>query len=472
MQTVTSADTEYNGLMQRRRLSLRAVVLALLAGVVLAIGAPPARAATPDVGAVITGFATPIERQIDLAAQLGVGSVTIPISWSFYEAEPDAHLTPGTDQAERWEQLGVQLARAKARGLDVQVTFSTTPPWAREFASPSSGPAPSRFGDFAQFVSELSERYGGSIDAYATWNEPNIDLFWLKPDPAAYAQLHVIAASTIRANDPTAAVLLGPIAGNVENAFPYLRQVYANGAGGTFNYLGWNIYPPAAPWERGGRESYDGFSTALAAQLRRLDPGRRVWISETGWSTCGGCPAGTLNVASPNNQADYLLSALAIKRRYMRGLVDRIAFYSLADGPNGAEWAQNHGLVRFDFRPKPAYATLQRAAGTLTPPKLRWRRTAVGTRGAVRNLQLRSRRGVIRASARVEPAGRAQLRVSGYWRGRWRELEARSARSGGAAVSIPDVGYLAIRMQVGRPGGGWVTAQMPVPRGPKISTAR
>lgn len=448
------------------------IVVVLTVGLGIAVETP-ARAATPDAGAVITGYATPIERQIDLTGQLGVGWVTLPMSWSFYEAEPDAYLKPGTDQAARWEQLGSQLARAKARGLRVMVTFVRTPQWARQFpADSSSGPAPSHFGDFDNFVGDVSSRYGQYIDAYATWNEPNIDLFWLNPDPAAYARLHVLAASTIRTNDPNATVVLGPIAGNVEGSFQYLTQLYTNGVLGTFNRLGWNVYPPGPPWNRVGRESFDGSSTALASLLRRLDPGRRVWIGETGWSTCGGCFPGTLNVASLAQQADYLLSALAIKRRYLRGLVDRIFFYSLADGPNGANWSENHGLVRFDFRPKPSFATIQRAESALSTPKLRWRRDAAGTSGQIKNLQLRSRRGVIRATARIAPAVSGRLRVFGYWRGSWRELEDRTARPGGMGLSIADVGYLAIRVQIGRSGPGWVTAQMPVPLGPKISTSR
>ena len=466
-----STDAPSGELGRAMRLSICGFVFALMVGLATTF-ATPTRAATPDAGVVITGYATPIERQIDLADQLGVGWVTLPMSWSFYEAEPDAYKKAGTDQAARWAQLGPQLARAKERGLNVKVTFVRTPQWARQFpGSTSSGPSPAHFGDFDAFVGDVSRTYGEYIDAYATWNEPNIDLFWLKPDPAAYARLHVLAASTIRTNDPKASVVLGPIAGNAENSLSYLTLLYANGVNGTFNRVGWNTYPPGPPWNRVGRENFDGASTALAALFRRLDPGRRVWIAETGWSTCEGCPAGTPNVVSPSQQADYLLSALAIKRRYLRGLVDRIFFYSLADGPNGSEWAENHGLVRFDFKPKPSFSTIRRAEPTLTPPKLRWRRNAEGASGQIANLQLRSRRGVVRATARTTSAVSGRLRVLGYWRGSWRVLEDRRGGAGGVGISIPDVGYLAIRVQIGKSGPGWVTAQMPVPLGPKISTS-
>lgn len=445
-------------------------LVALVGALGLSVAPQQGQASTPDAGAFVTGYATPIERQIELTSQLGVGWVTLPISWSFYEYEPEAHLTPGTDQYERWERLGDQLAVARAGGLKVMVTFMTTPPWAQEFADARSGPAPDRYADFAQFVDDLTRRYGSQIDAYATWNEPNIDLFWLRPDPAAYARLHVLAASTIRANDPTATVVLGPIAGNASNAYSYLTAVYENGVKGTVNRVGWNVYPPGAPWVRGGRESYDGFSTALSSLLRRLDPGRRVWLAETGWSTCRGCPGGTPNVVSASRQADYLLSALAIKRRYFRGLVDRMFVYSLADGPDASSWSQSHGLVRVDFTRKSAYNALRGASKSLAKPKLRWRRTAAGEAGAIRNLILTSRRGVVRAAARLEPESADEFRVLGYWRGRWRTIEKRPARSGGALVRIPDVGYRAIRAQIGTPGSSWVVAQLPVPAGPNISS--
>ena len=450
----------------------RARLPGLVSAVMVALlwAAPSGHAASQDVGVVVTGWATPIERQVDLASRLDAGWISFGVVWWRYETTPRSYTRPGHPDRERWTQLGEELAAAKARGLKVSVTFFRPPPWARASDDERAGPAAGRVDDFVRFVDDVARTYGEDIDAYATWNEPNIDQFWRGPDPVAYARLHRAAAGRISAVDPSASIILGPFAGNAPNALGFVSAVYARGVRGTVDRLGWNVYPATAPWVRGDTATLDGVRL-LAPLLRRVDPGRRVWIGELGWSTCA-CGSEAFNVVSPPVQADYLLSALSYTRRYLRGLVDRTSVYSLADGPNRTVWAENHGLVRYDFRPKPAYRALVGARRELSGPGVRWRRSAVGSGGAVRGLRLVPRRGVIRVSARLALPSSGRVRVFGYWRGRWRPLTSGRAGAGRLSLSIEDRGFRAIRVMVRGPRSGWVVAQMPVPSAPRISTTR
>ena len=222
------------------------------------------------------------------------------------------------------------------------MTFKSTPYWARPpelRGERNAPPVQSAYPEYADFLGDVAREYGQYIDAYATWNEPNIDQFWRGPDPLAYAELHRLAASAIRAADPTARVLLGPFAGNAPGSFEYLARVYGGGVRGTLDAVAWNSYPTKEP--EFGLSSLDE-QFRLAGYLRRLDPGRRVWLTELSWSTCRQC--GVFNVASPKLQADYLLRSYSYRKRYLRGFVDRVFWYNLADGQDERSWTSNHGL--------------------------------------------------------------------------------------------------------------------------------
>ena len=99
--------------------------------------------------------------------------------------------------------------------------------------------------DFAQFVSACVERYGGVIDAYQIWDEPNIHPHWGSRYVSAeeYVGLLREGAIQVRAGDPAAWVLAGGLAPNTEpaglnqNDLDFLREMYAAGAAEWFDAL-------------------------------------------------------------------------------------------------------------------------------------------------------------------------------------------------------------------------------------------
>src|SRR5918996_4335837 len=115
------------------------------------------------------------------------------------------------------------LSGAKARGMNVVFVItgatdgSTTPPDPAAFAS-----------DVGAFASQMA--LVGGAAAYEVWNEEDETAFWgAAVDAGRYAAILKAAYPALKAGDPGAKVLLGPLTGN---NYSYLSQVYAAGAGG------------------------------------------------------------------------------------------------------------------------------------------------------------------------------------------------------------------------------------------------
>lgn len=421
------------------------------------------------MGIAVAGNISSIRTQVDDVRSSGAGWVSLNLGWSLYEPVPDAYEGSG-NAAARWQQLGETLRYAKSRGLRVLVTFKSTPYWARPVLLRNERNAPpdaGAFGAYADFLGDVARAYGAHIDAYATWNEPNIDQFWKSPDPAAYAEVHRLAASEVRAADRGAKVLLGPFAGNAPGSFDYLIGVYARGVRGTLDAVGWNSYPTREP-EYGISSLDEQFR--LAGHLRRLDPGRRVWLTELGWSTCTQC--GTFNATSPAKQADYLLRSYSYRRRYLAGFVDRLFWYNLADGQDARSWSSNHGLRYSNLRPKPSYRALSRLSSELAPPtRLRHAARSGATSLAVTGIS--SRRGQIRVGVRAERPTTSILRIDGFWRGRWRPIQRKAIRGKTSLrMKIRDRGYRAIRVRTSIGSSRWLDAGRIVPNAPRLSSNR
>ncbi len=111
---------------------------------------------------------------------------------------------------------------------------------------------PEGIAGYAAWAGEVARRYRGKQVIYELWNEPNIHIFWPKPDPDAYMALVAAAAPAIRAADPTALIAGGALS-NVwggkwdELDVPYLTRCLENGLLEHVDILSfhpYNIFPP------------------------------------------------------------------------------------------------------------------------------------------------------------------------------------------------------------------------------------
>jgi len=458
--------------------------VALVAAFVLSAGAASAAAVVPDGGFVIHGSTPEVKRQIDIAHDAGARWISLATTWAGLEPAQDAY----PDAA--WADLADQLTYAKSRSMNVELRLVDAPSWASGRSGSENPPTPAHYGDYASFLTDLGTRLGAYIDAYSPWNEPNRAAFWNPVDPDAFTALQMAAYPGIKAGDPTATVVYGPVVGRFgsqNSGYTFLRRSYELGARGSFDVIGWNGYPAGPPESDGPVTGGEPAANTLPAQqylrgiIDRFDPGRKVWLLELGWSTCAPCDVSAANGVGEAQQADYLTRAFEYRRRYLASFVERMFWYQLRDaGTNRGAWEQNQGLVRRDFSAKPALAafsalsiddpdgvlpptggtgpgaippaSLPRGAASLGLPSAA--RGAAGRRVALGRPALSLKDRVFRLAFRVTVAGgRSTVRVDGYRARAWRRVAVlRVARSGRVTIRVRDTGFAAFRIRATVPG--------------------
>ncbi|HEV2812144.1 MAG TPA: hypothetical protein VGW10_02730, partial [Solirubrobacteraceae bacterium] len=214
-------------------MTARVLVLAVL--VALLAAAPAGASKSMEVGVaddrLMLGSAEQASRAVEEWRAAGVDAVRIVVRWGVYAPEPEARRPPeGFDAANHadprydWTALDRAIGMATGGGLRVMLTVTGWGPvWGSEFPvkdNPRFKPSPTRFAEFARAV---ATRYGGMVDRYILWNEPNVTL-WFQPQsqcvgrrctpysPHHYRRIVREADPAIRAADPGAEVLVGALA--------------------------------------------------------------------------------------------------------------------------------------------------------------------------------------------------------------------------------------------------------------------
>jgi hypothetical protein len=245
-----------------------------------------------------------------------------------------------------------------------------TRPWAR-LAGTSSHSPPSDLEEYAHFVRTAVQRYAAmGVHAYEIWNEPNIAVFWApRPDPARYAQLLKLAYVAVKRSDPSAEVVSGGLApygsyGESDpthmNPLTFLERMYASGAHGSFDALGW--HPSCSPyglafarwsaWSQMSRTS----PSARSIMKAHADGAKQIWATEFSYPT--GNAAASVSEGAQAALIRETFNALARWRCAGPAFI-----YSYRDdGPDRRDLEENFGVVHHDFSPKPSYRAYQRAA--------------------------------------------------------------------------------------------------------------
>lgn len=224
---------------------------------------------------------SPPARQI---RSLGAAWVRQTFSWDSIEPRP------GEFQWGRWDAI---VQATAAQDLELIAVLRYTPGWANAGADRNSPPADPD--TFAQFASAFAARYGGEIDVYQIWDEPNLSASWGGPPNApAYASLLQAAHAAIHAADPQAAVLLAGLAPNVETGpknisdILYLRQIYETGAAPYFEAAAAKPYGfSQSPLDRNADPLMLNFSrfVLLRAEMEKHGDSRKLlWGTNFGWN--------------------------------------------------------------------------------------------------------------------------------------------------------------------------------------------
>ena len=137
-----------------------------------------------------------VDATLDRLAEFGVDRIRVSVFWRIIAPANDQAQKPSFDAtdpaaypAEHWERYDRLIRGAQARGIGVNLNFtSPIPRWAaddspKEDYQETFGPNPEEFGSFVRAV---AKRYDGTyeglprVDYWSIWNEPN-QAGWLTP---------------------------------------------------------------------------------------------------------------------------------------------------------------------------------------------------------------------------------------------------------------------------------------------------
>lgn len=297
-------------------------------------------------------------RMSQLAAMKAIGITSVRLDADWNAVQHDGR------ESFAWTQLDQAVASVRAVGMSVDLIIDGCPQWAALVGTrddPTSVPASSA--QYARWAAEVAAHYAPQgVRLFEIWNEPNTADAWPPaPNPAAYTADLVAAYSAIKAVDPSAFVISGGLApgptdSSNYNPVEFLKAMYADGARGSFDALGFHPYSfPALP---DTYEPWSGWSqmaqtkpSLRSVMISNGDGGKPIWITEYGAPSSG--PAGVGNAA----QASALKQAIADAKRTV--WIGAIYLYTWQDeGTDPENFEDWFGLLTAAGAPKSAYAAV------------------------------------------------------------------------------------------------------------------
>jgi hypothetical protein len=318
-----------------------------------------------------------LARSLDRAVELGAHWVRTDLEWG---------LVAGAKDQYDWSAFDRVVDAVNQRGLKLMPILLGTPQWARLDSCSSKWNCPPRdVTDLADFAGAAAARYTSrGVTTWQIWNEPNIDLFWLHPDPPTYAAMLERAAGSIRGANPSATIVFGGLAAlkaspHQMEARDFLRQVCDEGVCDEMDVFAYHPYtfpdlpsdPSSAdgPWARIAKG--DNSFTAILDHYGLDDV--PIWLTEFGAPTGGngaasdgngGFEAGEVDHVTEERQAqiayDSVPSAVVTPR------VKMLIWYTDVDLPEISGRQGHFGLFHADGSPKPAWAQLRRSVARFT----------------------------------------------------------------------------------------------------------
>jgi hypothetical protein len=264
-----------------------------------------------------------------------------------------------------WSQLDQEINSIRSAGvvISVDLVIDGCPPWAAVANSRHDpSPQPASSGQYAAFAAQVAKRYSPKgVNIFEIWNEPNNVDFWQPgANAAAYTADLVAAYAAIKKADPAAFVVSGGLApettgGGSINAVTFLKEMYADGAKGSFDAVGYHPYSyPALP---NTYESWSGWSqmsqtnpSIRSVMTSNGDSAKQVWITEFGAPTSGPWNVGTAN--------QRLMLSQAITYAKEEKWIDALYIYTWQDTPTGPSISNGFGLLTSGGSRKLAYAAV------------------------------------------------------------------------------------------------------------------
>ncbi len=306
------------------------------------------------------------QRELDAIAATGARWIALDFDWNSIQGDgPDSF---------RWDRSTDTVVRqAHARKLRIIGTLAYSPPWARRAACANTSHClPADPAAFARFARAAAQRYGagsldpelrGSVKVWQIWNEANHVPF-VQPtvDIAGYTTILKQAYQAIKAVDRVTTVLAGATApaGDDPNGLDvapvtFLRGIYANGGKGSFDAFAHHPYTfPYSPLDEAPWNAFTQTRDLHAVMVEHGDGAKKIWGTEAGAGTGTNAKAVTAN-----RQAQILRDYVTEWNGGFRSFTGPLLWFSVRDaGTDPASVYDNFGVLRNDFRPKPARSVL------------------------------------------------------------------------------------------------------------------
>ena len=325
-----------------------------------------------------TGFYDPVfasstgPEWLERADAAGASIVRVSVSWPAVAPKRPREPRNPDDPAYVWEPVDATIAAAAARGLRIDVSFSSAPSWAH-------GRGPRRYGAawkpearaVGDFATALARRYASQVDFVQIWNEPNLALY-LAPQwerrkgrlrsfaavryramlNAAYPGVHAAGAQLVTAGT---APYGDPVRGGDRTApVRFWRTLLSERT--RFDIAAHHPYGVRGP--RGKAFNAQDVAVADVHKLIDLVKGartvsnaakRRFWVTEVSWDSRPPDPNGV----PARRHARWLSDAFFVL--WKQG-VDTVLWFRTGDEPKGESYATTNqsGVYFADGRPKPA----------------------------------------------------------------------------------------------------------------------
>lgn len=298
-------------------------------------------------------------------ANLGVRWLRVDVWWSLVQ--------PTKDGSFNWTKIDKVVAVAASHGIQIVGVLNSTSNNAQSWTDSTFAAAATQTG-FASFAKAAAAHFGSSINHWEILNEPNMHGI----APASYARLLKQAYTAIHSVSNGDTVITGGLAAapstsaSVVGAVDYLKGIYAAGAGGYFDAVGyhpysWPLMPSDSKVWNGWQIMEDGIRGTMIANG---DADLQVWMTEFGAPT-----AGSDKAVSQKAQAAMLSEAYALAQT--EKWAGPLMWFTYEDGEIPGSQANWFGLLDSSGNHKASYAAYQSLARAAS-----WGANVSGTSGA------------------------------------------------------------------------------------------
>jgi polysaccharide biosynthesis protein PslG len=325
----------------------------------------PTAAATPAPNSALFGVSAPellgatpaqVTAAVTNMASIGLRWVRADADW--------AAIQPSSASSFDWSATDEIVKAAASVGMSVDLVIDDSPAWANSSGSGGTFTQPTSATAFAAFAGEVAAHYAPmGVHAYEIWNEPNWQQFWLPtPNPSFYTSMLKDSYAAIKAVQPGSTVISGGLApastdGSDYSPIDFLSAMYADGAAGSFDALGYHPY--SYPALAGADEQWSAWSqmAQTSPSIRSVmgangDGGKQIWITEVGAPSAGPESVGTAAQAQEITQVVQLAKSTPG--------IGEVFFYTYQDSAVDPDY---FGLLNADGSQKPAWAALVAALG-------------------------------------------------------------------------------------------------------------